>query len=512
MPDGWEVDNGLDPLANDAANDADGDGLTNLEEYQAGTDPQDSDSDDDGINDLVEVGSDPANPLDSDGDGTIDAFDSDSDGDGIPDSVEGMANPDGDGKPNYLDDDADGDGIPDSEEGVADPDGDGLSNYLDDDADGDGIADSVEGMTDPDDDELPNFLDDDSDGDGIADSIEGAADPDGDGLSNYLDGDSDGDGVNDRAECQGGGSCSDQDSDGVPDYLDPKADTDKDGIPDFIEDANRDGDPGNDDADSDGLSNHGDLDSDEDGLDDWVECPQGLMCPDTDGDGVYDFLDTDSDGDEISDALEGKGDSDEDGIPNRLDPNDQDGGMGDSDGDGLSDLEECPQGLPCPDSDGDGTPDYMDSINDLVPGLFVSMVENQSDIVSQGTLPVIRLTAMQVSSSSHKVKTGDVMTYTIKLGNNLPLTTTVSMTVTFETGFGSVAPKSFTVELKPYGQAGSEHEVAYNQAMVVKGPAIGKVNFQLQTSYGLNWTIVREMEVAATLSGPGNIYLPIIMK
>ena len=40
MPDGWEIAHGLNPRVNDANDDADLDGLTNLEEYLAGTDPQ----------------------------------------------------------------------------------------------------------------------------------------------------------------------------------------------------------------------------------------------------------------------------------------------------------------------------------------------------------------------------------------------------------------------------------------------------------------------------------------
>ncbi|MGQ4894370.1 MAG: hypothetical protein ACP6IQ_07110, partial [Candidatus Njordarchaeia archaeon] len=47
--------------SSDAGLDNDGDGLTNLEEYQHGTDPTDSDTDDDSFSDGVEIelGTDP---------------------------------------------------------------------------------------------------------------------------------------------------------------------------------------------------------------------------------------------------------------------------------------------------------------------------------------------------------------------------------------------------------------------------------------------------------------------
>jgi len=41
IPDGWEVSHGLNPLVNDASANPDGDGFTNLQEYQNGTDPFD---------------------------------------------------------------------------------------------------------------------------------------------------------------------------------------------------------------------------------------------------------------------------------------------------------------------------------------------------------------------------------------------------------------------------------------------------------------------------------------
>ncbi|NVM28406.1 MAG: SBBP repeat-containing protein [Candidatus Helarchaeota archaeon] len=64
MPDGWEVTNGLDPLnITDALDDPDEDDLINIGEYRAGTDPNNWDTDGDGFSDGTEL-SQGTNPLD----------------------------------------------------------------------------------------------------------------------------------------------------------------------------------------------------------------------------------------------------------------------------------------------------------------------------------------------------------------------------------------------------------------------------------------------------------------
>ena len=104
MPDWWEEQYGLDAQdAADAGLDPDADGLTNLEEFAAGTDPFSADTDGDGMPDgwEVEMGMCPFYAgnahADSDGDGLddieecfagTDARRADSDGDGVPDGDE----------------------------------------------------------------------------------------------------------------------------------------------------------------------------------------------------------------------------------------------------------------------------------------------------------------------------------------------------------------------------------------------------------------------------------------
>ncbi|MEW8627698.1 MAG: PKD domain-containing protein [Candidatus Thiodiazotropha sp.] len=85
MPDDWEITHGLDPYTNDAASDLDGDGLSNLDEYLAGTLPGNTDSDGDLMTDGWEVdfGLDPVDPQDAA---------QDNDGDGVSNVDEFLAN------------------------------------------------------------------------------------------------------------------------------------------------------------------------------------------------------------------------------------------------------------------------------------------------------------------------------------------------------------------------------------------------------------------------------------
>ena len=148
MDDDWEDRHNLDATSSGDANmDADSDGLTNLEEYVAGTDPNVSDSDADGLSDADEVQIYLTDPLSADTDGdTLSDFDevvtygtnpllADTDDDGQSDDEElitpGMdplvADTDGDGMDdgwellNGLD-------PQDTTDANADADGDGLSN------------------------------------------------------------------------------------------------------------------------------------------------------------------------------------------------------------------------------------------------------------------------------------------------------------------------------------------------------------------------------------------------
>ncbi len=117
--DRWERER-IGDLSLDQASDADGDGLTAAQEFAAGSDPSNADSDGDGLSDgreVNEAGSDP-NVSDTDGDGLSDAEEVD----GNPPSSPLLADTDGDG----LSDLNEVNGDPMTDPGNADTDGDGF--------------------------------------------------------------------------------------------------------------------------------------------------------------------------------------------------------------------------------------------------------------------------------------------------------------------------------------------------------------------------------------------------
>jgi hypothetical protein len=110
LPDAWETAHGLNPRIGRGINGADGDpdrdGLSNADEYLNGTDPQNPDTDGDGLPDQWEV-ENLLDPLHGDG---INGPDGDPDNDGLLNRDEMLR------KTDPLNWDSDGDGMPDGYE------------------------------------------------------------------------------------------------------------------------------------------------------------------------------------------------------------------------------------------------------------------------------------------------------------------------------------------------------------------------------------------------------------
>jgi len=214
----------------------------------------------------------------------------------------------------------------------------------------------------------PDYQDLDSDNDGIADIVEvNGEDYDNDyRVDNFVD--SDNNGLSDGFQLFPL-ELIDSDYDRVPDYLD--IDSDNDGLTDLFESGGEDSDyngrvdeftdnnndgvddanqatsaPGRD-TDNDGVPNRLDLDTDNDGLFDLVEAG----ATDDLNDGVLDSMqDIDFDGipDSVDASITQGADADNDGIDDLFDVSFVDGP--DTDADGIVDSAD-------PDADGDGFAD-----------------------------------------------------------------------------------------------------------------------------------------------------------
>ena len=368
------------------SDDIDGDGLTNWQELQLGTNPFSPDTDGDGISDLEDplpLSTANLSPVNGIAWGPI-AMD-DADGDGIPNFSDQF--PYGLGNVQAWDTDTDGDGIPD----VIDPVPWDYSNY----SPFNGIAWGPVALADADGDGVPNFHDWYPYDPGLWSPFQ---DADGDGLLNAKDPrpvDS-----SNPSPVNGGmwysAALADADGDGNPNFTDPwpydptngyllppqwdspTADNDGDGIPNAQDPALAD--PVNfsiyngttwygaaiGDIDGDGIINFRD------------QYPYdyyngGYGGPDTDGDGLPDSRDpypfdpynnVDTDGDGIPDSIDPAKDD-----PNNLSPIN---GIewygdirGDADGDGILNFWDLEPYGPTPvDTDGDGLIDSIDPAPD----------------------------------------------------------------------------------------------------------------------------------------------------
>lgn len=350
--------------------DTDRDGLSDNDELAAGTNPNDPDSDDDLLNDGLEVKVSMTDPLDDDvdDDGLLDGNEdvnrngvremnetdpkvADTDMDGLLDGLErGLAMPQGrntrltvfraDADPttttNPLRRDTDNGGDADGTEdenanGRIDGTETNPNDPADDrvDADRDGLTDNAERSAGLD----PN--DGDSDDDGVLDGADGITDTDGDGRIDAVDPDSDNDGIFDGTEAGA-----------TEQTLKPRETDVSKGF--FVADADptTTTNPKVADSDGDGLAD-GVEDTDKNGRDDEGETDASKA--DTDADGLDDGLELRADNrtnPEVADSdLDGLADGAEDTNKNgKVDPGETDPNVADSDGGGSIDGVEVMRG------------------------------------------------------------------------------------------------------------------------------------------------------------------------
>ena len=173
-------------------------------------------------------------------------------------------------------------------------------------------------------------------------------------------------------------------------------DTDGDGVPDETDNCDAAANPGQEDADADGLGDVCDSDRDGDGAENAADnCPDASNADqaDQDSDGVGNVCDPDLDGDGVANgpdncdetANPGQEDTDGDGIGNACDPvNDID-----TDNDGvLNDVDNCPtvSNADQEDVDGDGIGDVCDPLVDNDGDGVANGADNCPEVANPGQL------------------------------------------------------------------------------------------------------------------------------